>query len=79
MRREALLLSGMLALLAVVLVPMLTTAVDVPVMVGDQQLTLHLPDDADSATLEQGIAEMSAAFQKVRALPLPPPLSTFNR
>jgi hypothetical protein len=59
------LLAAMLAVL-VVLVPMLTTAMEVPVMVGDQQLTLRLPDDADQVTLEQGIAEMSAAFQKVR-------------
>lgn len=59
------LVAAMLAMLAV-LMPMLTTGMDVPVMVGDQQFTLRLPDDADQATLEQGIAEMSAAFQKVR-------------
>ena len=63
-----LLAAMLLAVLGVLVhIPMLTTAVDVPVMVGEQQFTLRLPDDADQATLQQGIAEMSAAFQKVSA------------
>ena len=63
-----LLAATLLAVLGVLVhIPMLTTAVDVPVMVGEQQFTLRLPDDAHQATLQQGIAEMSAAFQQVSA------------